>query len=360
MFSIIYPYRNRDIQRVKNSLESLEKQTSKNFEVYFVNYGSDKIYTKQVEDLLVKYSSVKYSYLYTEQQPWNKSKAINSVLKSLESGYFFVADIDMIFHLNFIKKALKLLRNNEAYYFQVGFLSEEESRTTKNFKDYTIKFKSNEKATGLTLCSVESAKAIGGFDEFYHFWGSEDTDFHIRLKNAGGHVNFYNKEVLMLHQWHETYRNKEVKTLSKSLQVSGIVQFNHFYLKKAAQEKRTVINNENFGKTQSKKDYEKLVEHKKNNIKLISNKQVEIDYFLFKELPCLEPGLHTFKIYEAVEKSLKSVIKRKLKKSNTKYYSLKTINDKLLFHIINFYSNYHYNYSISEDLKSIRLVINKL
>ncbi|MDD7885182.1 glycosyltransferase family 2 protein [Flavivirga sp. 57AJ16] len=360
MFSIIYPYRNRDIQRVKNSLESLEKQTNKNFKIYFVNYGSDKRYTEELEGLLLNYSSVKYSYLYTEQQPWNKSKAINSVLRNLDSGYFFVADIDMIFHLSFIEKALQLLKDNEVYYFQVGFLSEAESKTAKRFEDYNIKFKSNEWATGLTMCPVEAAKAIGGFDEFYHFWGSEDTDFHVRLKNTGKSVNFYSKETLMLHQWHETYRNKEIKTLNRLLQVSGIVQFNHFYLKKVIQERRTVVNNENFGNIQSKKDYEKLIGYEKNNTELISNKQVEIDYFLFKKLPHLESGLHAFKISEAVDKSIKTIIKSILNKNKTRYYSLKTINDKLLFHIINYYSNCHYNYCIAEDLKSIKLVINKL
>ncbi len=360
MFSIIFPYRNRDIQRVKNALESLENQTNKNFEIYFVNYGSDNAHTQQLEDLLLNYRSVKYSYLYTEQQPWNKSKAINSVLTNLESGYFFVADIDMIFHLSFIEKALQLLKHNETYYFQVGFLSEEESKKTKKFEDYNIKFKSNEGATGLTMCPVEIAKSIGGFDEFYHFWGSEDTDFHVRLKNAGKPVSFYSKEILMLHQWHKTYRNKEIKTLSKSLQVSGIVQYNHFYLKKASQEKRTVVNNGNFGNVQSKKDYEELIDYEKNNTELISNKQIEIDYFLFKRLPCLKSGLHAFKISEDVNEPVKMMIKSIIKKNKTKYYSLKTINDKLLFHIINYYSHYHYNYSVAKDLKSIKFVINKL
>jgi N-terminal domain of galactosyltransferase len=361
MFSIIYPYRNRDIQRVKNSLESLQQQTNNSFEVYLVNYGSNEIYSKQVKNLLINYSFVNYSYLYTEQQPWNKSKAINSILKNLRTGYFFVADIDMIFHSSFVEKALQLLKNNEAWYFQVGFLNEEESKLSKKFEDYNIKFKSNKEATGLTMCSVESAKAIRGFDQFYHFWGSEDTDFHVRLKNAGCNVNFYDKDILMLHQWHEIYRNKEIKFLSKELRISNIVKFNHYYLKKTSQDKKTTVNNENWGKSQSKEEYERLVEYSKTNSKLISNKCIEINYFLFQELPNLKSGLHCFEIHEEkTNKSFKTVIKSVLKKNKTTFYSLKSINDKLLFNIINFYKNYHYNYSISEDLKSIKFVINKL
>lgn len=361
MLSIIYPYRNRDLQRVKNSLESLQLQTNKNFDVYFVNYGSDENYTNLIEGLLKNFSFVNYSYLCTKKQPWNKSIAINSVLKNLNTGYFFVADVDMIFHSTFVEKSLKLSGSNECWYFQVGFLTEAESKNTKKFEDYNIKFKSNKEATGLTMCSVESAKTIGGFDEFYHFWGSEDTDFHVRLKNSNCKVNYYFKELLLLHQWHEIYRNRESDNLTTDLKISGIVQFNHHYLKQVIENKKTIVNTKNWGETQSKKQYEELNEFSKTNSKLIANSSAEIDYLLFQELPNLKQGIHSFKIYENTHAtSLKTTIKSAFKKSKYSYYSLKTINDKLLFHIINFYRNNPYNYSVSKDLKSITFVINKL
>jgi hypothetical protein len=328
--------------------------------VYFVNYGSDKNYTNQIENLLKDFNFINYNYSYTEKQPWNKSKALNSVLKNLETGYFFVADIDMIFHPTFIEKALKLSKTNEAWYFQVGFLNEEESKISKKFEDYAIKFKSNNEATGLTMCSVESAKNIFGFDEFYHFWGGEDTDFHVRLKISGCRVNYYDKELLMLHQWHEIYRSKESDNLTFDLQISGIVQFNHHYLKQTTQNKTTVVNSD-WGIIQTKKQYDELVEYSRIHIKTISNSCAEIDYFLFQELPNLRSGLHSFQIFQMKQNtSFQTAIKNVLKTSNSSFYSLKTINDKLLFHIINFYRNNPYNYSVSKDLKSIKFVINKL
>jgi len=358
MLSILYPYRNRDIQRVKNSVESLQIQTNKNFEVYLVNYGSDENYTNQIENLLKIFSFVNYNYLYTEKQPWNKSKAINSVLKKLETDYFFIADIDMIFHPNFVNKALELSKTKEAWYFQVGFLSETESKTKKQFEDYTIKFKSNKEATGLTLCPVKFAKSIHGFDEFYHFWGSEDTDFHVRLKNSNCQVNYYDEELLLLHQWHEIYRCKETDNLTEDLQISGVVQFNHHYLKQAVQSKKTVVNDNDWGETQTKEQYKELVEYSKAHSKIINTSCVEIDYFLFQELPHLKPGIHSFQIKEKQKDiTLKTTLKSVLKKHKNQYYSLKTINDKLLFHIINFYKCNSYNYSISKDLKSIKFVI---
>ena len=362
MISIIYPYRNRDIQRIKKSLESLQLQSNMAFEVFFVNYGSDENHTQNVEILLENFSFVNYSYLYTKLQPWNKSKALNSVLKTLKSDYFFVADVDMIFDSNFIETALQLSKNKEVWYFQVGFLSQEETEFEKNFEDYTIKFKSNNEATGLTLCPVEAARTINGFDEFYHFWGSEDTDFHVRLKNSGYKVNFYDDRILMLHQCHKIYRSKETKFLTQDLQISGIVQFNHQYLKKAIQENKTVVNNDDWGEViQGKDHFNQLAAYASGNSKQISNKRVDIDYLLYQELPNLKKGFHAFEIKESDNKvSLKKAIKARIKKNKNEFYSLKSVNDKLLFHFINFYRNHSYNYSVSEDLKSIKFAINKL
>lgn len=361
MISIIYPYRDRDLQRIKYSLESLKGQTNKAFKVYFVDYGSEPVHSKKVKVLLNNYTFVNYDYLYTNMQPWNKSKALNSVIKDLSSGYFFVADIDMIFHPTFVDKALGLSKNNQVWYFKVGFLSELESKTSKKFDDYKIKFTSDREATGLTLCPVEFAKSIQGFDEFYHFWGSEDTDFHVRLKYAGYQVNFYDDTILLLHQWHKIYRHKESEALTKMLQLSGIVQYNQYYLKQAIKNKKAKVNNKKWGETQSENQFKALVSYSKNNTVILSCNKIEIDYFLFKNLPNLKNGFHSFKIEKQKKKqSFKQNVKFLIKSKKLRQYSLKEVNDKLLFHIINFYRNYPYNYSISEDLKSITFVINKL
>lgn len=359
MISIIYPYRNRAVKSVKKSLESLVLQTNKKFEVYFVNYGSDEKHSTEIEALLENFPFVHYHFLYTQQQPWNKSKALNSVIKTLETDRFFVADVDMIFHPNFINITTQLAVN-KVWYFQVGFLSEEETNKTHTFENYNIKFASTFEATGLTLCSVKWAKEIMGFDEFYHFWGSEDTDFHVRLKHAGYNVSFYNETILLLHQWHDTYRLKEKLSLTKELQMSGIVQFNHHYLKRITEKKNTLANSENWGQIQTEQDYKNLLAAANNSAMVIGNACLDIDYFLFQELPNLNIGIHAFKFIEINGfESLKKRIKNKIRKNKTSYYTLKEVNDKLLFHSINFYRDCPYNYKVSQDLKSITFTIHK-
>lgn len=210
MITIVLTNRNRDIQIVKNCLESLQSQTDIDFEWFLVDYGSDKDYLKDLELVIQDFSRIKFISCPTQGQLWNKSRAINIVLNQCKSPFFFVGDIDMIFHSEFIQKLKKIASLDRATYFQVGFLSQKESQKNNSFEDFEIAFKSNDDATGMTLYPTEILKSINGYDEFYHGWGAEDTDVHVRLKNKGFEVVFFNEEILMKHQWHpKKYRSKE-------------------------------------------------------------------------------------------------------------------------------------------------------
>jgi len=358
MLSIIYPYRERDLDRIRFSINSLSKQTNKLFQVYFVDYGSSTKHANQIEEFLNHFDFVNYTYHYTALQPWNKSKALNSVIKRLDSDYFFVADIDMIFHPNFVEIAHNLTKTNQVWYFKVGFLDEVESSKEKEFDQFQIHFESNKEATGLTLCPTSHAKSINGFDELYHFWGSEDTDFHVRLTNAGHQVNYYDKDIVMLHKWHKTYRNKETSQLTKKLQVEGIVQFNQLHLNRAMNDNVTLVNLEAWGETISEEDFSFL--QNKADLQTVYNSITEVNYFLFQRLANLKQGCYHFQFKEIEKKEqiklqLKKVLKPK--KKIQPYLSLKEVNDMVLYHIVNYYRNCSYNYEVSNDFKSIYLSI---
>ena len=194
MLTLIYPYRNRNIERVKRSLDSLKCQTVSDFSVQFVDYGSELEISSAIETLLKNYAFVNYQYYPTQFQPWSKCIALNSVIKGLKEGFCFVADVDMIFHPEFIAKAISLQKENTSTYFKVGFLNAEETKLSKNYSDYKVDFESEEGATGLTMFPFAALQKLQGFDEFYHFWGAEDTDMHVRLRNDGQTVNFYDSE----------------------------------------------------------------------------------------------------------------------------------------------------------------------
>jgi len=356
LLTLIYPYRNRDLERLKNSLASLKNQTDSDFEVFFVDYGSDEKKAKMAEILCREFNFVTYKLFSTQFQPWNKSKALNSVIKNLYTEYCFVADVDMIFHPQFIEKALKLQAKNKTVYFQVGFLGPDETLKKKDFSSYKNYRLSNHEATGLSMFPVNILNELRGFDEFYHFWGAEDTDMHVRIKNAGYAVEFYDQEVLMLHQWHPSYRSSESKNLSRELQISGIVQLNHQHLKYALEYNSTTINLVNWGECITLKELNELEKAPVNFV--LDNEQRKIDHLLYVVMPEVKNGILKITIKkDPFQNSPKFRIKKLISKKVPEYYTLKQINDKVLLHIISFYRDKPYTFKISKDLKEIEIAI---
>ncbi|WDO14488.1 glycosyltransferase [Flavobacterium sp. WW92] len=351
MITIFYPYRNREIKRIQRSVDSLAQQSKQNFKVVFIDYGSEEKSAEAAETLLKKYDFVSYVYLPVKDQPWNKCKALNYAVKKMDSDYCFVADIDMIFHSQFTAVLEQHLDPNKATYFQVGFLSEQETKKDKTFESYEINFKTNEEATGMTLFPVSYLKEINGFDEFFHFWGAEDTDIHNRLKNAGCQVEYYDQKLLILHQWHPNYRKRETKTLNKELQLSGIVEINHQHLLHNLKTNATKVNPKGWGNVMV--DIE-LNELQSFPLSTLYNEKKLIDYFLYQQLSNAKNQILAIEIKEnPVQATAKYKLKKQLGKKVPQFYSLKEINDQILLHIVSFYHTNPYIYQVKENPSSI-------
>lgn len=358
MITIIFPYRNRETVRVKRSLDSLKEQTNSDFEVVFVDYGSNSVSASNIKDLVANYKFVKYIYNYSEFQPWSRAKAINIGLKNATTEYIFTADVDMIFSPNFVCKLHELKNPLKGYYFKVGFLNEKESESDKKFQDLEIDFSSGVGAQGLSLFHLNSLKEVRGYDEFLHFWGAEDIDIHNRLEKNGVESIFYSQEILMLHQWHTSYRKEEKKILTKDLQLTDIIKINHQKLLANTENREVQVNNVKWGAGICKNDFEILKKDKQEKIML--NKKEIVSHFLFCELPNFEDDILNISFMEdPFQNSLKYKLKKILGKKVPKYYTLKEINDLLLLHIISFYHTFPYLYEVSDELNSIRFKIKK-
>jgi GT2 family glycosyltransferase len=303
---ITLTYRDRDKNIVKNCLESLKYQTNKDFKVVLVDYGSKT----PIDELVNEYEFVQLTRCKTEQQLWCKSRAINIVLKNCKTPYFLVGDIDMIYHPNFVETLHNLKENQEAIYFQVGFLNKAESKKNIPFEDYLIKFKSNQEATGMTLFNTNVLKEINGYDEFYNGWGGEDTDVHVRLKNAGFQVNFYNEKILMLHQWHPKNYRKLNHIMPFHTQLEHI---NHQYLEFTRQTNKTKANLQFDWGIYNESDYVNL-----KNVNFyfnLTNKEADVKAFISNVLLAEKDMVIKLAIKrDANYKSIKQITKKLLKK----------------------------------------------
>lgn len=351
MITLVLTYRNRDLRLVENCLNSLKNQTNKVFKVVLVDYGSVANYRNELETLVKNYSFIQLIQCNTNQELWCKSRAINIVLKQCATDYFFVGDIDMIYHSKFVE-TLKTIKKDAITYFQVGFLNEEESKKEQEFSEYAINFKSTEEATGMTLYSTAILKSINGYDEFYNGWGSEDTDVHIRLKNAGHTVNFYKDQVLMLHQWHpKQYRSKN----NLAPFHSDLEQINARYLVFVEQSKKVKANTKfNWG-VYKDSDYETLKNIEKDYS--ISNKKAEVLAFinaiLLTEQGVLKVTITQHEAYKSIKETLKKIIRKK----TIAFLNLEDINNIILSCVINQLRTSAYQYQYNKVKKTITLII---
>lgn len=354
MISIILTNRNRDLRIIKRNLDSLSGQSSKNFKLILVDYGSEKEYLFNFRNLLLQYDFVNLIVCPTSGQLWNKSRAINIVLKICTTPYVFIGDIDMIFDFNFIQRLYEIKREGEVFYFKVGFLSQEESAKNLGFDEYKVSFYSNREATGMTLYPTELLFEINGYDEFYHGWGGEDTDVHIRLNNLRVPIHFYDKEILIKHQWHpKRYRSKA------SLEPfhSKLEKINHQYIKHVEKFQIVKANkNAEIGLIPHDSEYEKL--QGVENIYQVFSEVFEIDSFLNGTIHNLPKGVYQIDfLRHPLSNSIKNKVKHLLGKKAYKFYPLNDINDNLLSVIVLNFRNNPYRLTLNREKQILSLTI---
>jgi predicted glycosyltransferase involved in capsule biosynthesis len=207
--NVIVSYRNRDVKLAKNCFESFKKQVFKDFQVVLVDYGSSDEYRKKIEELANSYSFVKYVYSYDEGRVWNRSRAMNIGIRESDCEYLLFADIDIVYSSNYLemlwnKRAVDKSILNYVHYLRKDFTRIDgiiEGTYQINQNDY----ESIAKVTGAsTFIKKSIIEEVGGYDEYYCFWGVEDRDLRNRLDKSGNKQEWLEVgESYLYHQWHE-------------------------------------------------------------------------------------------------------------------------------------------------------------
>jgi glycosyltransferase involved in cell wall biosynthesis len=357
MITILFAYRNRDIERIEILMDSLLKQTNKNFEVIFINYGSCLNYSQAVESLLKSYPFVKYYYVGHIGLLWNKSKAFNFGIKNSKAPYILTADIDLIFHPETIEVITNIASSSTFTLFSYGYLPK-----TTNTCD--IKDKSFHKlvpthfgeVNGLGLYSRKALEEIHGFDEFYHFYGSEDVDLFMRLKNAGYEQTREEKQ-LFLHQWHPRYPNNLEHKFSTVPRLKNVLRINQKHFLWVSNFNIIVPHNQlKWGECFARKDLHIL--RNPSLILEVSNKKSSVTHFLNEELEMWKGEILAVNFVEDPNyDSFKFKIKNLIGLIEEPYLKMSVVSDAILEKIVFKYRNHNYLFSISENLRKISFVI---
>ena len=355
--SIIYANRNRDVKRIKASLDSLQRQSEEAFQVIFVDYGSEAALVEEYKNLLSTYSFSKFIPLEVSHLLWNKSIALNYGIKKAAFSYIFIADVDLIFHPESLSLFKKLTVPGKFFLFPLSYLDRNESEklyTTYNFRE--LKPSRTGEVNGMLLAPREALLAVNGLDEFFHFYGAEDEDLFARLENAGiqkekdNHHYFY-------HNWHQSFSGSEDKLLTGNPRVKNIMRINQ----------RHFLRNREKGviKPAGQKGMAELVENKKaralehpSKSFRVKNVLAHVEHFLGEELPSYKGETVKVEFYEdPFFGSLKHKLKKKLGKQTQPYISMKHVNDLLLKEILFRYRDHNYSFRVAEDLKNITFCI---
>jgi glycosyltransferase involved in cell wall biosynthesis len=203
--SIIFGYRNRELWRVKNCLDSLQAQSFKDFEVVFIDYGSDHALALEIKGLVQSYSFAKYFYNHTLGMPWNRAHALNTGVRLSSHDYILFGDIDLIYTERFLEALSGHIKENYQVYSSVYFLPEKltdlKQILSGNWKHYKYSGKTGK--GGVHLIKRSTIEEIRGYDEYYAFWGVEDRDLYTRLDKLGIKSAWIDHEKTpVFHQWH--------------------------------------------------------------------------------------------------------------------------------------------------------------
>ena len=134
--AIVFGYRKREPIRVKRCLESLSKQTDSDLRVVFVDYGSEKIYSDQIKEIVAQYGFVDYYYSFTQGWFWNRAHALNTGVRIAGDVAFVVtSDVDLIFPVHFVSLLKKNLNPDLELHVVANNLPEKFDRWG-HLKDY--------------------------------------------------------------------------------------------------------------------------------------------------------------------------------------------------------------------------------
>lgn len=353
--SLLFAYRDRDQYRILRSMESLTNQTDSDFRVIFVDYGSCIDNSEATQKVLSKFPFADYHYVAHPGLLWNKSKAFNYGIKKSTSEYIVTADIDLIFHPEFVAKAKRIASPGNYTVFSYAYLQKQETEKISDLEFSELEPSHTGTITGSGLYPKASLEKIHGFDEFYHFYGSEDEDLFVRLEHAGLQRKEEGRNMLV-HQWHPRYPFEESSKLSIIPKINNIRRINLEHYKRTKENGKIIPDNqETWGECYDKKDLLKL----QNPDKIFKPgcKESAVIHFVHEFLPNCKGIIEVSFIQEAKGFNPKKSMKKILGKESEPEWNLKKINDEILKVILFRYRQHNYEYKVADNLRSLTLRI---
>jgi len=230
----------KNIPFLKKVLDSIEKQTYKNFTVTILEDGNFNDMKEFIDNTSYPFT---ISHFYQKDIGFRKNKILNTGLRNNNAELCIFIDGDCILHPNFFKEYTKHYDGSSVYFSKRTNLDKKTSEFILDSKQIIpskwmmLKNKSTRIEDSFYLPlkpvnKVEKPKIIGcnmaipfstllsinGFDEDYEMTGyGEDCDIEWRLLKKG--FKFYNMKFhsLQYHLYHERPKREDETAISRNM-----------------------------------------------------------------------------------------------------------------------------------------------
>jgi glycosyltransferase involved in cell wall biosynthesis len=209
-------------------IESIRRQTVYPDEIIVADDGS-KGETKDLITYINDNFEMNIIHSWQSDNGFRAARSRNKAIFKASGDYIVLIDGDVILHPNFIKDHID---NAEQGFFIQGsrvLLSEDETKKVIktneiNFSVFSSKMKNRKNAVysnflsqlfstkknhlrGIKSCNMAFYKKdcvkINGFNNDFEGWGREDTEFVVRLINAGIKRKTIRFNMIQFHLWHK-------------------------------------------------------------------------------------------------------------------------------------------------------------
>ncbi|MBN1680164.1 MAG: glycosyltransferase [Anaerolineae bacterium] len=170
----------------------------------FVDYGSRAPVAAAARALVEQYAFCHYVYAETRGFVWNRAHALNIGVRRAASDFVATTDIDLVFAPDCLDVLMNATRDDRVVYSRVQYLPQ----AFADWDDLTtcgqrFPLSSPTGYGGLQCVATDVFHELRGFDEYYRYWGIEDSDYHLRLTTLRGlQETWISDRANIYHQWH--------------------------------------------------------------------------------------------------------------------------------------------------------------
>jgi hypothetical protein len=215
--TVVIGVKNRADHRLANALASLRAQEYPEalLRISVVDYDSGAEQRRALESMCARFAA---ACLRVEGRPvWNRAHCQNVGIRGATTKFLLSTDVDVLFAPSYVREAVQALRSEplSVVYSQVLDLpaaaESELSREGAALDLESLRRQATPRSGGDCNAGVNATytlfyRWLGGYDEAFEVWGSEDNDLARRFEYLGLRSVSLKERSFLLHQWHPKHQ----------------------------------------------------------------------------------------------------------------------------------------------------------